>query len=73
MTIDQLNFCSPDVTTPTANNVPMLGQSPPPYKLVGVGMLKDLTIMGVFPSHPRSTEVATVNMISTTGHSPRGK
>ena len=23
--IDQLDFCMPDVTTPTANNVPLLG------------------------------------------------
>ena len=38
VTIDQLNFCSPDVTTPTPNNIPMLGQSPPPYQLIGVGM-----------------------------------
>ena len=29
--------------------------------------------MGVFPSTPYSMEAATVNMISTTGHSPRGK
>ena len=44
MTIDQLEFCSPDVTTPTANNIPMLGHSPPPYQLIGVGMLKDSTL-----------------------------
>ena len=31
VTTDQLDFCSPDVTNPTANNIPMLGQSPPPY------------------------------------------
>ena len=36
-------------------------------------MLKDSTLIGVFPSTPHSTKVATVNMISTTGHSPRGK
>ena len=73
VTIDQLNFCSPDVTTPTANNIPMLGQSPPPYQLIGVGMLKDSTLMGVFPSTPPSTEVVTVNMISITGYSSKGK
>ena len=51
----------------------MLGQSPPPYQLIGVGMLKDSTLMGVFPSSPPSTDMAIANMISTTGHSPRGK
>ena len=34
---------------------------------------KDLTLMGVFPSTPPSTEVETVNMISMTNHNPRGK
>ena len=29
--------------------------------------------MGVFPSAPPSTKVATVNNISTTGYSPKGK
>ena len=29
--------------------------------------------MGVFPSTPPSTELETVNMISMTGHSPKGK
>ena len=51
----------------------MLGQSPPPYKSVQVGILKDSNLMGVFPSTPPIIEVATVNMISTTDRSPRGK
>ena len=73
MTIDQLDLCMLDVTTPTVNNIPMLGQSPPPYQSIGVGLLKDSTLMGVFPSTPPSTYVATVNMISMSGHNPRGK
>ena len=73
MTINQLEFCSPDVTTPAMNNIPMLGQSPPPYQSIGVGMLKDSTLMGVFPLAPPSTNVVTINMISTIGHSHRGK
>ena len=73
MTIDQLEFCSPDVTTPTANNIPMLGQSPPPYQSIGVGMLKYSTLMGVFPLTPPSMEVVTINMISMTDYSPKGK
>ena len=31
VTVDQLDFCTPDVTTSMDNNIPMLGQSPPPY------------------------------------------
>ena len=31
VTIDPLDFCMSDVTTSTANNIPMFGQSPPPY------------------------------------------
>ena len=73
VTIDQLDFCLPDVDTPTTNNIPMLGQSPPPYQSIGVGMLKDSTLLGAFPSTPPSTEVATVNMISTTGYSTNCK
>ena len=73
MTIDQLDFLSLNVTTPTTNNIPILGQSPPPYQLIGVGMLKDSTLMGVFPLAPPSTKVATMNMISTTCYSAKEK
>ena len=73
VTIDQLDYCTPDIMTPMENNIPMLGQSPPPYQSIGVGMLKDSTLMGVFPSASPSTEVATINMISTTSYSTKGK
>ena len=73
VTIDQLDFCSSDVTTPTVNNIPMLGQSPPPYQSIGVGVMKDSTLMVVFPSTPPSTKVMTMNMISMTSYSPKGK
>ena len=48
VTIDQLDFYTPDVTKPIENNIPMLGQSPPPYQSIGVGMLKDSSLMGFF-------------------------
>ena len=51
----------------------MLGQSPPPYQLIGVGMLKDSTLMGIFPLAPPSTEKTIVNMISTTSYTTKGK
>ena len=40
VTIDQLDYCTLDVTTPTTKNIPMLGQSPPPYQSIGIGILK---------------------------------
>ena len=73
MTINQVNLCTPDVSTPTANNIPMLGQFPLPYQSIGVGMLKDYTLIRVFPSTHPSTDVETINMISATNHSPRRK
>ena len=55
VTIYQLDYCMTDVTTPTTNNIPILGQYPPPYQLIGICMLKDSTLMGVFLSSPPST------------------
>ena len=62
-----------DVTTPMTNNIPMLVQSPPPYQSIGVGMLKDSSLMGIFPSNPPNIETATVNMISSFDYDPKGK
>ena len=73
VTIDQLDFCMPDVTTPTANKIPMSGQSPPPYQSIGVGMLKDSSLMGIFPSNPPNTKTVTVNMIYSLDYDPKGK
>ena len=73
VTINQLDFFSPDVTIATTNNIPMLWKSPPPYQSVGIGLLKDSSLMGVFPLTTPSMGVASVNMISTIGHIPKGK
>ena len=76
VTIDQLDYFSPDITPSTTNTVPMLGQEPPPYHSVGVGLFKYSSLMGVFPSimAPPSTETSMVNMISsTTGGVSKGK
>ena len=62
-----------DVTTSTANNIPMLGQSPPPYQSIGVGMLKDSSLMRIFPSTPPSTDIAIVHMITSFDYEPKGK
>ena len=73
VTIYQLDFSTPDVTTSTPNNIPMLGQSPPPYQSIGVGMLKDSSIMGIFPSNPSSMDTVTVHMITSFDYEPKGK
>ena len=72
VTIDQIDFCMPDVTTSMANKIPMLGQSPPPYQSIGVGMLKDSSLMGIFPSTPPSMDTATVHMIASFDIEPQG-
>ena len=73
VTIDHLDFFTPDVTTSMANNIPMLGQSPPPYQSIGVGMLKDSSLMGIFPSTPPNTDTAIVHMIASFDCEPKGK
>ena len=73
MNIDKLDLFTPDVTTSMANNIPMLGQSPPPYQSIGVGMLKDSSLMGIFPSTPPSTDTVTIHMIASFDYEPNGK
>ena len=72
-TIDQLDFCTSDVTTSTANNIPMLGQFPPPYQSIGVGMLKDSSLMRIFPSTPPNKDTVIVHMIISFDCDPKGK
>ena len=51
----------------------MLGQSLPPYQSIGVGMLKDSSLMGIFPSTPPNTDTGTVHMITSFDCEPKGK
>ena len=51
----------------------MLGQSPPPYQSIGVGMLKDSSLMGIFSSTPPNTDTTIVNMIALSDYDPKGK
>ena len=71
VTIDKLDFYTLDVTTSMANSIPMLGQSPPTYQSIGVGMLKDSSLMGIFPSTPPSTNTTTVHMIASFDFEPK--
>ena len=63
----------PDVTTPMSNNIPMLGQSAPPYQSIGVGMLKDSSLMGIFSSNHPNIDTTIVNMISSFDYDPNRK
>jgi hypothetical protein len=62
--VDQLEYTTPDLNNVTTNNVPFLGQNN--FESVGVGLLKDSSLMGVFPfPTPPTMQVSTLNMIST--------
>ena len=65
VTVDQLAFFNFDTHT---NNIPFIAKTPPGYKNVIVGLLKDSTLMGTFPIPPPNIPpplVASINMIST--------
>jgi hypothetical protein len=67
VTVDQLDFYTPDARIPATNNIPFLGDHPVMYESVGVGLLKDSSLMGTFPTPLPLTahHIAAVNMILT--------
>jgi hypothetical protein len=68
VTIDQLAFFNSDTRT---SNVSFIAKTPPGYENVGVGLLKDSSLMGTFPIPPLDVprpSVASINMISTMPH-----
>jgi hypothetical protein len=67
ITVDQLAFFNSNTRT---GNVPFIVK-PPGYENVGVGLLKDSSLMGTFPIPPLDVLhpfVASINMISTSVH-----
>jgi hypothetical protein len=66
VTIDQLDYCMPDINNHSTNNIPFLGHSNIEYKSVGVGLLKDSSLMGFFPLPPPDPphQVSMLNMIT---------
>jgi hypothetical protein len=65
VTVDQLAFFNSNSRT---SNVPFILKTPPGYKNVGVGLLKDSTLMGTFPIPPPDIPpsfFASINMIFT--------
>jgi hypothetical protein len=68
ITVDQLSFFNYDTHT---GNVPFIAKTPPLYENVGVGLLKDSSLMSTFPIPPPDVpcpSVASINMISTLPH-----
>jgi hypothetical protein len=66
VTVDQLTFFNSDSCT---SNVPFIAKTSPGYKNVGVGLIKDSSLMGMFPIRPSNIPThffASINMISTT-------
>jgi hypothetical protein len=62
--VDQLNYITPYLHNFAANNVPFVGQSI--LESVGVDLLKDSSLKGVFPlPAPDTAHISTLNMIST--------
>jgi hypothetical protein len=68
VTVDQLYLCTPHTHTPATNNIPFLGDHKITYERIGVGLLKESSFIGTFPTPlpPITHHVATINMISTT-------
>jgi hypothetical protein len=65
ITVDQLAFFNSNTST---NNVPFIAKTLPGYENVGVGLIKDSTLMGTFPIPPPNVPpplVASINTIST--------
>ena len=67
VSIDQLDYCTPDARTTTTNNISFFGDSRITYESVVVGILKYSTLMGTFPTPlpPTTQHIAIINMIST--------
>jgi hypothetical protein len=59
-----------DARASVTNNIPFLGDHKITYESVGVGLLKDSSLMGTFPKPlpPTTHHISTVDMISTTSY-----
>jgi hypothetical protein len=68
--VDQLDFCMTDARAPSTNNIPFLGDHKSTYESIGVGLLKDSSLIGTFPTPlpPTTHHIATVDMISTAAY-----
>ena len=68
VTLNQLAFFNSNTHT---RNIPFIAKTPSGYENVGVGLLKDSSLMGTFPIPPLDVPrsyVVSINMISTLPH-----
>jgi len=68
ITVDQLSFFNFDTCT---ENIPLIAKTPLGYENVGVGLLKDSSLMRTFPIPPLDVphlSLTSINMISTSIH-----
>ena len=65
VSIDQLDYCTPNVRFDIVANVPLVSNSHPVLELIGVGLFKDPCLMGVFLPPIPDAFVAPINMISS--------
>jgi hypothetical protein len=63
-TIDQLDYCTPDLRANPSTNIPFIVNYSTGYESVDIGMFKDPFIKGIFllPA-PNTTHIAPINMI----------
>jgi hypothetical protein len=66
--VDQLAFFN---SNGRIGNVSFIAKTPPSYENIGVGLLKDSSLMGTFPIPPPDvprSSIASINMMSTSIH-----
>ena len=66
VSIDQLDYCSPNVRFDATANIPLVNSHVVP-ELIGAGLFKDPCLMGVFPPPVPDAFVAPINMIFSVG------
>ena len=66
VTVDLLDFCTLDLRSDNTTNIPFVSGAKTSFESVGVGLLKDSSLMGAFPSS--APNIASINMISSTVH-----
>jgi hypothetical protein len=68
--VDQLDFCTTNARVPATNNIPFLRDHKIMYESIGVGLLKDSSLMVTFPTPlpPTTHHISTVDMISTVAY-----
>jgi hypothetical protein len=66
VSIDQLDYYSPNVRFDATANIPLVNSHAAP-ELIGAGLFKDPYLMGVFPPPVPDAFVTPINMISSVG------